>query len=129
LNSRKNPPPTAANLINQKVGTNGGGLGNKVIAGLMMPNSTAQSYAAIAHAAAAAAQSNQQRHNNFLNNHLTESNNFNSGSSNNLLANNNNNNNNINNNNSNNLKAQSYNNPGFFESASYSIVNKLHYFF
>jgi hypothetical protein len=70
-------------------------LGNKIIAGLMVPNSTAQSYAAIAHAAAAAAQSNQQR------------NSGNQTNSANLLTN----------------KSQSYNNPGFFESASYSIVN------
>ena len=94
------------------------GLGNKVLAGLMVPN--AQSYAAIAHAAAAAA--NQQR-NNFLssnsNNINLQSDNYNSGSSNNLLI----------NNNGNNLKAQSYNNPGFFESTSYSAVIKLHTLF
>jgi hypothetical protein len=85
----------------------------------MVPN--AQSYAAIAHAAAAAA--NQQR-NNFLStnnvNHQSDANNYNTGSSNNLL---------ISNNNSNNLKSQSYNNPGFFESTSYSAVIKLHSLF
>lgn len=98
-------------LIQQNGKKQQNGIGNKVIAGLMVPNSTAQSYAAIAHAAAAAAQSNQQR-NNYIANH-SEPNNFNSGSSNNLLINNSN------------LKAQSYNNPGFFESTSYSIVNKF----
>lgn len=87
-------------------------IGNKVIAGLMVPNSTAQSYAAIAHAAAAAAQSNLQRNNYISNIQTNEPINFNSGSSNNLLINSN-------------MKSQSYNNPGFFE----SIVIKLCTFF
>lgn len=100
-------------------------LGNKVIAGLMMPNSTAQAYASIAHAAAAAAQSNQQKNNtgSFMVNQANSElmNNFNTtsttmGSSNNLL------NNNLL---TSNTKTQSYNNPGFFESASYSIQNPL----
>jgi hypothetical protein len=90
------------------------GIGQKAIAGLMIPNSTAQSYAAIAHAAAAAAQSNQQRNlssigNDQMNSNNNNSNNiFHSNSNNNILCNN---------------KSQSYNNPGFFESTSYPIVN------
>lgn len=83
----------------------------------MVPTSTAQSYAAIAHAAAAAAQSNQQRNNQLQNasvNHMD----FNTGSVNNLLS-----GSNTDNLLSANMKSQSYNNPGFFESAAYSIVN------
>lgn len=97
------------------------GIGQKVIAGLMVPTSTAQSYAAIAHAAAAAAQSNQQRNLSSNGNDQISSNNnpinmFHSNSANNLLCNN---------------KSQSYNNPGFFESTSYPIVNSalINYFF
>jgi len=84
----------------------------------MVPTSTAQSYAAIAHAAAAAAQSNQQRNNHLQNssaNHME----FNTGSVNNLLGGSNNTDNLLNAN----MKSQSYNNPGFFESAAYTIVN------
>jgi hypothetical protein len=90
---------------------------HKVIAGLMVPTSTAQSYAAIAHAAAAAAQSNQQRNSQLQNasvNHMD----FNAGSVNNLLGGSNTESNHLNAN----MKSQSYNNPGFFESAAYSIV-------
>lgn len=68
-----------------------------MVPGLMVANSTAQSYAAIAHAAAAAA--NQQR-NQFGGNQIDFSS---SGSSQNLT--------------------KSYNNPGFFETGSYTNVN------
>ena len=74
-----------------------GGIGHKVAAGLMLPSSTVKSYAAIASQAAAAA-AVQQRN-------IETSNNSNS---------------NINNNNNNLLFGhnKSYNNPGFFESAT-----------
>ncbi len=99
-------------------------LGNKVIAGLM-PNPTAQAYASIAHAAAAAAQSNQNRQlinntNNgvntgYQNNEFNQSDSMHTGSSNNLIS--------TGCPNSLHTKSQiTYNNPGFFESASYSNV-------
>ena len=128
MNSRNNL--TENNLLNgqqqnQSKSQQINGIGQKVIAGLMVPQQTAQSYAAIAHAAAAAAQSNQQRNNNQLinlnQNHIDSSNGnsgFNTGSVNNLL--NGSHNDNLL---GNNMKSQSYNNPGFFESASYAIVN------
>lgn len=85
---------------------------NKILAGLMMPNSTAvQSYAAIAHAAAAAAAVQQQQKSsgfNMTQNNLNNQSESNFNNSNSLLINNN--------------KSQSYNNPGFFESANYPIV-------
>lgn len=105
-------------------------LGNKVIAGLM-PNSTAQAYASIAHAAAAAAQSNLYKNNGYT--QSVDNNNsqgqFNSttttsmGSTNALI--NNNTNSQILAHNNNTAKQQSYANPGFFESASYSTQNPL----
>ena len=114
-------------LLNASVQQTPKQVGQKAIAGLMVPPSTAQSYAAIAHAAAAAAQSNQQRNNSHYitqqqqqqQQQLIESNQFqttlnqqmnqySNNSNNNLLA----------------SASKSYNNPGFFESTSYSIVNK-----
>ncbi|CAF0904317.1 unnamed protein product [Brachionus calyciflorus] len=79
--------------------SNGTTNGQKVIPGLMVPSTAAQSYAAIAHAAAAAA--NQQR-NQFGGNQIDFSS---SGSSQNL--------------------AKSYNNPGFFETGSFNNQNPL----
>ena len=98
-------------------------VGQKAISGILVPPSTAQSYAAIAHAAAAAAQSNQQRNNShYLTNHI-DTNQYQSSlgqmsqyvtnSNNNLLA----------------SSTKSYNNPGFFESTSYSIVIYSHLMF
>lgn len=83
-----------------------GHIGHKAIAGLMVPSSTAQSYAAIAHAAAAAA---AQQNRNIFNGVAG------GGDQHQQVANGG-------------LKhvgGQSYNNPGFFESTtSYNIVNK-----
>lgn len=124
---------------NNKQQTNSG-IGHKVIAGLMVPTQTAQSYAAIAHAAAAAAQSNSfnQRHNMSASNSNNQLNDFaistnhnqpneqsgtintnyiGGGSANNLFG--QNNGNTVTN------KSQSYNNPGFFDSTSYTIPNNL----
>ena len=111
----------------------------------MVPTQTAQSYAAIAHAAAAAAQSNsfnQQRHNVSASNSSNHLNDFNgistnhnqpgeqngtintnyigggSGSVNNLFGGQSNSNSVVVPN-----KTQSYNNPGFFDSTSYTIVS------
>lgn len=135
---------TVNNLINTGSSNNNGngngqsqsksnGIGHKVIAGLMVPSSTAQSYAAIAHAAAAAAQSNQQRNNNHqfvgASLHPEQGGNGNFGNHNSMIFASNgptsNSNNNINTNNNNPNKQQSYNNPSFFESTSYPIVIKL----
>lgn len=109
-------------------------LGNKVIAGLM-PNPAAQAYASIAHAAAASAQNRNNAGGYQNTDQLNQSSSTNMGSSNNLIntssggngANNMPNNSNLlTQNNSLHTKSQtSYNNPGFFESASYSNVFKL----
>lgn len=86
------------------------GIGHKAIAGLMVPSSTAQSYAAIAHAAAAAAaQQNRNLFNGSIGGGSGVGDQQNGGGG---------------------IKhapgGQSYNNPGFFESTtSYTIVNKL----
>jgi hypothetical protein len=118
LNSRNNLTDTTKS---QQVNESQNGGGQKK---LMIPQSThAQSYAAIAHAAAAAAQSNLQRNNNLQQNasgHQMNDNSgcFNTGSVNNLLSSSNSQTDNLL---SSNIKSQSYNNPGFFDSAAYSI--------
>ncbi|RNA26722.1 hypothetical protein BpHYR1_003824 [Brachionus plicatilis] len=92
LSSRTSLTTNTSSKQSQSNGTSG----QKTIPGMMVANSTAQSYAAIAHAAAAAAAVNQQR-NQFGGNQIDFSS---SGSSQNLT--------------------KSYNNPGFFETGSYS---------
>lgn len=119
MSSRTNLSSSGPAQGNQQSVVNGkqaqSGINHKVIPGMMVPSSTAASYAAIAHAAAAAAQSNQQR--NQFNTNASASVNvgqLENGSTNNLFS----------SNSSNNLlnSSKSYNNPGFFESTSYPIV-------
>lgn len=85
------------------------GIGHKAIAGLMVPSSTAQSYAAIAHAAAAAAAQQNRNQQQFATNQEANGSNPLYHQQQSLMK----------------SGAQSYNNPGFFESttASYPIVN------
>lgn len=90
----------------------GNGIGHKAIAGLMVPSSTAQSYAAIAHAAAAAA-AQQNRNNQYVssNGGLVNDQQVNMGQQPPSMM------------FQGGMKpAQSYNNPSFFESTSYAIV-------
>lgn len=111
--SSTNGTTTAASVVSHMNGhgPKSNGIGHKAIAGLMVPSSTAQSYAAIAHAAAAAA---AQQNRNIFNGPTGVGGNGGGvgGNGNDQAANGG-------------LKhsSQSYNNPGFFESTtSYTIV-------